>query len=446
MKRLHHFALLLGLATLAWPHVLLPAQSPVGQPKPKNSKKPAPRPDPAAEALDRLLTRAESANDNQDYAAAVEPLQQYLALRPSDAFARFQLGYAFTGLQRWEDARREYEKALELDPQMAACHLNLGLILLRTDAAAAVPHFSRAVQLMPGQARPNHLNGTALERIGQLPEAINAYRAATGLDGRKYQFHFSLARALLAAGRTAEAEESFRATLQLNPDLLPAQLGLAESLIAQRKTLLAAGQMSAYLAASPDDRASRMQLASLFRDLKEFDQALAELDRADSGIPAPPPASRKLRIELLILKKDYAAAADRVREAIASSPDDASLHAMLGRLLLETRDFPAAERSLLHALRLNPAHAEAPGDLASVYFLAEKFAAALAVLDQMARRGAIAPGSWFIRAVCYDKLGQKKEALGSYRKFVELDASRDADRDFKARQRIRILAQELEKQ
>ncbi len=424
---------------------LLAQAPPKKPPAGKSTAQKQSKSDPAAEALDRLLVRGERANEDQKHAEALEPLQQYLAQRPADAYAHFQLGYAFTGLQRWDDARREYETALGLNEALPEAHMNLGLVLMRSDAAAAAPHFARAAQLMPGRARPHHLHGTALQAAGKLSEAVEAYRAALALDARKYQFHLSLAGALLAAGRAAEAESAFRDTLRLNPDYPPIHLGLAESLIAQRKTPEAAAAMDGYLALNLGDRESRIQLASLFRDLQDFDKSLAELDRADAGLPAPLPRSLTLRIELLILMKDYAAAAARVREAIAASPHVAQLHAMLGRLLLETRDFPAAERALLEALRLDPAHREAPGDLASAYFLGERYAAALAVLDGMNRREPLPPGAWFIRAVCYDKLGQKKEALDAYRKFVELDSRRDADQHFKARQRIRALSLELEK-
>jgi len=65
-------------------------------------------------------------------------------------------------------------------------------------------------------------------------------------------------------------------------------------------------------------------------------------------------------------------------------------------------------------------------------------------LDELDRRETPGAGSWFIRATCYDRLGRKAEAVAAYEKFVALDQGRSENQGFQARQRIRILARELE--
>jgi len=70
---------------------------------------------------------------------------------------------------------------------------------------------------------------------------------------------------------------------------------------------------------------------------------------------------------------------------------------------------------------------------------------ALKALDMLAERETPNAPAWFVRAICYDKLRRKPEALAAYQKFIELDGGRDADQNFQARQRIRILRHELKK-
>jgi tetratricopeptide (TPR) repeat protein len=48
-----------------------------------------------------------------------------------------------------------------------------------------------------------------------------------------------------------------------------------------------------------------------------------------------------------------------------------------------------------------------------------------------------------VRAICYDKLGQRKEAVEAYGKFLQLDHDANADQDFQARHRIQLLNREL---
>ena len=69
--------------------------------------------------LNDLLDEAQAAMDKNDYAAAIPPLQKFLAEKPDIAFAHFQLAYAYTALKQPEDARAEYEKCIALDPKMA---------------------------------------------------------------------------------------------------------------------------------------------------------------------------------------------------------------------------------------------------------------------------------------------------------------------------------------
>ena len=79
--------------------------------------------------LNRLLAAAQDAVNQQDYAAAAHDYQAYLAKKPDDAVVHYDLGYAYTAMQRPADAKAEYEKAIALDPKMASAYQNLGLTL-----------------------------------------------------------------------------------------------------------------------------------------------------------------------------------------------------------------------------------------------------------------------------------------------------------------------------
>ena len=68
-------------------------------------------------------SRRSDAIDKMDFAAALDPLQKYIAQRPDEAYPHFQLGYAYVGLKRSEDAKSEFSRAIALDPKMAAAHL-----------------------------------------------------------------------------------------------------------------------------------------------------------------------------------------------------------------------------------------------------------------------------------------------------------------------------------
>jgi len=418
------------------------AQSKAPKPPPKTAKSAPQKTDP----FQLLLNQADEALAKEDFPAAIAALEKYSAGRPEEAYGFFQLAYAHTGAKHWDLARTAYARAISLDPKMGAAYLNLGLIVLDTGAPKdAIEPLRKAAELLPERAQVKYLLGTALERDGQTEPALASYRAAIAQDGKDPTFHLALGRALLNAGKAGPAQTSFKAALALRPDVAGARLGLAQCLLAQEKWEPAAAELENYLRSVPEDTASRLQRAHALLQMDAAEPALAELDRADTS-SAPSPASQRMRVEALLILKRFDDAAILLPKVIALAPEDAELHAKLGRLYLGQRNFTAAEQSLVAALRLQPQMLEAMRDLASTYYLGENYPAALRTQDSILKRETPNAFFWFVRATCFDKLGWKPQALETYEKFLALDQGHSDKQDFQARERIKVIRRELERQ
>jgi Flp pilus assembly protein TadD len=403
--------------------------------------------DAAAVALNNLVAQAQSAMDRKDYESAVQAYQKYLAEKPDDATVHYDLGYAYTAMQKPAEAKAEYEKAISLDPKMAAAYQNLGLTLLSSDAPAAVAPLQKAAELLPGDARTKWLLGTALEMNGKLDLAIDQYEAARKLDDKDPDIRTSLGHALLSAGRPSEAESEYRAALSLHPEgaaLGQAHIGLAQALLAQKKIEEAATELAAYLESRPDDANARMEHAAELAELGKSDDALVELDRATAGAPENLRAL-KLRAQIAFQRRRYDDALPALQKAIALAPQDADLVAQLGHTYLEKKDYPNAVNQLIAAFKMNPASNDVLGDLVSAQYLNKNYSGALKGLDVLSKRKTLPMGSWFIRAACYDKLGQRAQALDAYKKFLELNTDQNNDMYFEASSRVRALNRELKK-
>ena len=393
--------------------------------------------------LNDLLDEAQAAMDKNDYAAAIPPLQKFLAEKPDVAYAHFQLAYAYTALRRPEEAKSEYEKCLALDPKMPEAQLNLGMLLLEKDPAAAVGPLRKAVDLLPSQSRPRYLLGLAQERSGDLTGAAESFEGASRLDPKDVESLIQLGRVYLANNRPAEAERKFRAAAGLEAKSPEALRGLALSLDAENKP----GAADAYrdlLAVQPQDSDARARLVHLLVDQGQFDAALAELDKG-SASRAPTVDTLKLKADIEIGQKKLDAAIVTLNQAAAMAPNDAQLHGGLGRTYLQTRDFVNAEKELKAALRLDPNSLTYWKDLSSTYYLAGNCPATLATLDEIAKAETPGEGPWFIRALCYDKLHQVQPALDAYRRFLELDENKNPDQVWQANQRIHVLERMAEK-
>jgi len=129
-----------------------------------------------------------------------------------------------------KEARDQYQRAMQLDPKMPEAALNLGILLLNQEPAAAVVPLQRAVELLPTQSRPRTLLGLAYEKSGDLKNAASAYEGALALDPRDIETSLHLGQLYLRQNRAAEAEAKFRAVLSSEPESQPALVGLAQSL------------------------------------------------------------------------------------------------------------------------------------------------------------------------------------------------------------------------
>ncbi|MGH6973529.1 MAG: tetratricopeptide repeat protein, partial [Stellaceae bacterium] len=86
-----------------------------------------------------------------------------------------------------------YRRAVELQPDLADAHMNLGVVLRRQgQAQAAVACFRRAIELRPdGAAAYDNLAGMLTE-MGQLDEAVAASRRALDLGPTSAEAHSNL--------------------------------------------------------------------------------------------------------------------------------------------------------------------------------------------------------------------------------------------------------------
>jgi Flp pilus assembly protein TadD len=411
----------------------------------QDSSKPKPagqsRSQKVANPLNELLGEAQRDIDKNNFEAAIAPLQKVIADQPDSAYAHFQLAYVYTALKKTDEARAEYERTLSIDPKMTEAYLDLGILLLDKDPAAAVAPLTKVAGLLPAESRPHFLLGVALERSGNLSAAVAAFENAVVLDPQDLDALLHLADAYLVLNRPANAETKFRSALERQPQDPRALLGLARSLDSQKKPD-AAEAYQKYLAAQPSDSVARARLVHLLMEQRQFDAAFAELNRTDTGKPSL--ELLKLRADIQIGQKKWDDALVTLRQAVALAPGEAELHGGLGRVYMQKRDFANAEKELRVALRLDAKNLVYWKDLSSTFYLAGNYSATLVALDEIAKAEQPTAGTWFIRALCYDKLNQPKPALEAYQKFLELNQDKNPDQVWQAEQRSKVLRRMLE--
>jgi Flp pilus assembly protein TadD len=110
---------------------------------------------------------------------------------------------------------------------------------------------------------------------------------------------------------------------------------------------------------------------------------------------------------------------------------------------IELHDYAAAANILGQVYKQDPQSTAVLRDLANALFLNEDYPEALGAMDNLAKLEPPSAGSWFVRAICYDKLSRKVEAIDAYQKFLDLDNEQHDNQDIEARHRMAALQREL---
>jgi serine/threonine protein kinase/tetratricopeptide (TPR) repeat protein len=140
-----------------------------------------------AKALSHKANEKERLRIEEYYARRIEnnPEKSFLILQqiaekyPKEKEIILDLGIRYGSTGDFNQAIKEFSRALELDPDYGEAHNQLGYTYLDTgDYAKAVEHLQKYAALSPGEANPLDSLAEALFRWGRLDEAATKYKDA----------------------------------------------------------------------------------------------------------------------------------------------------------------------------------------------------------------------------------------------------------------------------
>ncbi len=132
------------------------------------------------------------------------------------------------GIGKLEAAAISLHKAIEIKPDYAEAHFNLGIILSdlgKLEAAAISLH--KAIEIKPNYAEPHYNLGIILSDLGNLKDAELSYRKAIEIKPDFAEAHSNLGSILRDLGNLQEAEISLSKAIELNPNYAKAYYSLS---------------------------------------------------------------------------------------------------------------------------------------------------------------------------------------------------------------------------
>jgi TolB-like protein/lipoprotein NlpI len=149
---------------------------------------------------------------------------------------------AINGLLSFEkgfsEGRLAAQKALEIDPEYAPAHANLGWIAYAydNDVSQATHHYQQALNLAPTNTYIIRSTAMLLSSLNRLGDAITLGEYVTRLDPLVASGHHNLGISYFRAHRWDEAIASQRTVLLLSPDYIGANYYIGLALLFSGKT------------------------------------------------------------------------------------------------------------------------------------------------------------------------------------------------------------------
>jgi tetratricopeptide (TPR) repeat protein len=255
-----------------------------------------------------------------------------LACTADNAIAENNLGHGLSEQGRIIESIKHCQKAVEITPNYAEAHYNLGTLLAKENRPVAIEYFQRAIEIRPDYAEAHYNLSVALYFDGRMAEAMEHCEQAIQLKPNYADACGQRANALVAQGRYAEAAEDFRRALQINPHQNEIHNNFGGLLILQGNITNAMEQYQQAIQIKPDYAEAHCNLAVAFALQNRLDDAVMHYRKAIQLKPDYAEAHENLA-NVLAAQGRLDEAIEHYQRAIELMPDDPQAHSRFGLAL-----------------------------------------------------------------------------------------------------------------
>jgi tetratricopeptide (TPR) repeat protein len=276
--------------------------------------------------IDALHHRATNLARQGRFEESLPLYREVVQLKPDHAEAHNNLGIALGRMGRFDEAAAAHRDALRCRPDYPEAFNNLGIALARQgNAEEALPSFDEALRLRVDYPEAHNNRGNALRALGKTDEALECYRQALVHRPSYPEAHNNLGNALADKDQLDEAAACYREALKYNPSYPEAHNNLGNTLARLKRIDEAVRCYHRALQQNPDYAEAYNNLANTLADEGRLAEAVACYREAMRLNPTYAEAYNNLGITLGKQRK-YGDAGDCYREALRLKPDYPDAH------------------------------------------------------------------------------------------------------------------------
>ncbi len=213
---------------------------------------------------------------------AIEDYREASRLDPLDGDVITAIGAILVGKGQLEEAGKEFQHALDRNPDDTGSLFQLGYILdQQGKPKESVPLYQKLVKLLPADARGWHALGAALDCLpGRLREALAAFQKAVDLDPSKARNFRDLGEVQFELKGFQAAEKSLAKAAEMDPKDDLTWMGLARTRTQLQKYKEGADAYEKAAELRPKDKDVQILLGAYYHEyLKDYEKAILHYDK-----------------------------------------------------------------------------------------------------------------------------------------------------------------------
>ncbi|ABF40055.1 serine/threonine protein kinase with TPR repeats [Candidatus Koribacter versatilis Ellin345] len=212
---------------------------------------------------------------------AKEAAEKALQLDPSSPQAHTEMGEVYFFYEfRWADAEKEFRRSIELNPDYALAHSDLGWLLTSTGRAQeGISESKRGQELDPLSLDTNIYYGLSLYFTRKYDAAETQFHKTLDLEPDYWFAHAYLGRTYARTGRVKDAIAELQKAEKLSEGITETRTGLGVAYVANGQSFEARGILDKLITQS-DPYVPPYNLAELYAALGDKDRSIESLRKA----------------------------------------------------------------------------------------------------------------------------------------------------------------------
>jgi len=388
--------------------------------------------DVAAGVLDMLQVQLEPAERETFEAKGTDKPDAY-------AFYLQGMGYLenYSREENITSAITVFQRALEIDPRYARAQAGLGMAYWQRYKLTSDPQWTapsrqacdRALAINPNLAAAHVCLGTVANGTGKYQDAVGQFQKALATRPTDDGAYRGLAEAYEKLGRATEAEQTLLKAIRLRPQYWGGYSWLGWFYFSHGRYAEAARQYEHVVALAPDSFLGYYDLGAVYIMSGDFAKAVAPLERSIAIRPNGS-AYTNLGTADFYLRR-YGEAVENFKKAADLEPRDYTVWRNVGdgyywAQAMREQAMPAYRKAIglaEDALRVNPNDANAYKTLAACQAMTGARQQAVTAIARALTLSSDDPDALYTAAVVYAQVGQSAQAIEWLKKALKAGAS-----------------------